>query len=105
MLTSFSSVGLLLVLLVVLVEAQTEEPTPAPNDCDGMEVGDFYFTYVRSLEPNEVTIFPFEDIPGDMKLYLTDNAWTGAEFQSDEGTLEVSRRVENNVGVVHNAVG
>jgi len=62
---------------------------PTVNACDTIEAGDVYFTYVRANNPNEVVLFTFEDIPGEMKLYLTDNAWTGTSFQVDEGTLEV----------------
>ena len=63
--------------------------TPTVNACDTIEAGDVYFTYVQANTPNEVVLFTFEDIPGEIKLYLTDNAWTGTSFQVDEGTLEV----------------
>ena len=67
----------------------TNNTTPTLNACDTIEAGDVYFTYVQANTPNEVVLFTFEDIPGDIKLYLTDNAWTGTSFQVDEGTLEV----------------
>jgi hypothetical protein len=99
MLTSSASFGFLLLLTpswmsmtmtTTMAQTPTVEPTAGPNDCDRMNSGDIYFTYVQSLQPDELVLFPFEDIPGDMQLYLTDNAWTGTGFQSDEGTLEVS---------------
>ncbi len=78
-------------------DENTTAPTPGPNDCDGFLPGDIYFTYVKSLEPDEVVLFPYEDIPGGLKLYLTDNAWTGSGFQTDEGTLEVSKHTPQSV--------
>jgi len=60
--------------------SSTEPPTEVStntteaNECDAIEAGDTYFTYVQSNAPNEVVLFPFEDIPGGIKLYLTDNA-------------------------------
>ena len=76
--------------LLVQAQTNTTAPSPGPNECDQLEAGDVYFTYVRSLDPNSVVMFLLDDIPGNMKLYLTDNAWTGTGFQVDEGTLEVS---------------
>lgn len=72
-----------------LATAQTT-PTPAPNACDEIEAGDISFTYVHARDPDEVILFTFTDIPADLKLYLTDNAWTGDVFQASEGTLEVN---------------
>lgn len=64
-------------------------PTGGPNECNDFEAGDFAFIYVNSVDPgDEVSIFLFNDVPGGMKLYLTDNAWTGSTFLSNEGTLE-----------------
>ena len=69
----------------------TTMPTdpPEPNDCDKIEIGSIYFFFLNSVDPDEVGLFPFEDIPGGLELYLTDNAWTGTDFQNDEGTLQV----------------
>lgn len=64
------------------------------SDCDNLEIGSFYFLSVnlwpigptpKSLfvkDPGrhgEVAIFPFQDIPGGLDLYLTDRAWSHAE--------------------------
>jgi hypothetical protein len=88
-------INIRVVLLFCLLDtvAKAQEPTTTPttiNDCDTIAAGDIYFTFIRSKDPVLLTIFPFEDIPGDIKLYLTDNAWTGSGFQANEGTLEVS---------------
>lgn len=87
---SWLSTWLLLVTLLLGVSLAQQEADPA--ECDAMVAGDIYFTYLRSQQPDELVLFIFEDIPGNMKLYLTDNAWTGTDFQADEGTLEVSRK-------------
>eukprot|EP00934_Nitzschia_sp_Nitz4_P007559 Nitzschia sp. Nitz4//scaffold257_size48314//38237//39084//NITZ4_007095-RA/size48314-snap-gene-0.27-mRNA-1//-1//CDS//3329544466//7549//frame0 len=68
--------------------APSSAPTPGPNACDELAIGDLYFVSISSLNPNYVSIFNFEDIPGGLDLYLTDNAWTGTYFQTNEGTLQ-----------------
>lgn len=61
------------------------------NDCDGLEIGSFYFMsvnlwpvalsaeglYQKSEDRHgQVAIFGFDDIPGGLDLYLTDRAWS-----------------------------
>jgi hypothetical protein len=60
------------------------------NDCDSLEIGSFYFLSVNAWpvavtdegeyvknpgRHGDVAIFPFQDIPGNLDLYLTDRAW------------------------------
>lgn len=77
-----------LVLLSLLYNAAKSEQ-PTLNECDEINAGDIYFSYIASMDPDVVVLFTFEGIPGNIKLYLTDNAWTGSSFQANEGTLEV----------------
>jgi len=81
-------------LMMVLAQSSgqnTTAPTPGPNDCDLFEAGGVYFSYLDARTPNEVQFFTFADIPGTIpNLYLTNNAWTGTDFQVTEGTVEVS---------------
>ena len=64
---------------------------PSGNDCDGLEVGAFYFlsvnawptlmdadgNYLRPTErQGEVVLFGWQDIPPGVDLYLTDRAWS-----------------------------
>ena len=46
-------------------------------------------TGYRSDNPDAVVFVALEDVMGGAKLYLTDNAWTGTEFKTNEGTKEV----------------
>lgn len=88
----------------ILVHAQsatsTDAPTtaPQPNDCDQLQLGDYVFLLVSSFDPfDEVSFFGFENLPGNLSLYLTDNAWTGGDadgggssaFATNEGVLEL----------------
>ena len=88
--SSFLAVAVLLWGVSAQIDDNSTEVPLEPNECDNLVPGNLYFTYLRSAEPDEVVLLPFDDIPGNMTLYLTDNAWTGSSFQSDEGTLEVS---------------
>lgn len=73
------------------------------NDCDTLRIGDFYFLYINAwpsgVQPNgeytrgpgrhgEVAIFGFQDIPGDLDLYLTDRAWSDLNQSFVENTVE-----------------
>ena len=61
------------------------------NDCDSIEIGSFYFLsvnawpignsafglYVKNEDRHgDVSIFGFDDLPGNLDLYLTDRAWS-----------------------------
>ncbi len=62
-----------------------------PNDCDNITLGDFTFLLVSSSDPfDEISIFGFEDLPGNLTLYLTDNAWDGQKFRTNEGVLQLT---------------
>jgi hypothetical protein len=73
----------------ISTNAPTNAPTLLPNDCDNIEIGSIYFYFINSVEPDGVGFFLFDDLPGNLELLLTDNAWNGLEFQNDEGTLSV----------------
>jgi hypothetical protein len=52
-------------------------------------LGNLFFLLVSSSDPfDEVSFFSFDTIPGNMVLYLTDEAWNGTHFQNNEGTLK-----------------
>jgi hypothetical protein len=62
--------------------------------CADLLPGDLYFYMVQSQIPNQVGIVTFVDLPQGLELYLTDNAWNGDGFQTNEGTLKVSTVVK-----------
>ena len=82
--------SLLFLPLPILSSAQvTPSPTNAPNACDGLNAGDIFFTQVRARDPDQVILFFFEDLPGGLTIFLTDNAYNGEGFENTEGILEV----------------
>ncbi|KAG7369396.1 hypothetical protein IV203_032139 [Nitzschia inconspicua] len=98
--TTPSMVLFFLILLVASsIYAQDDEmdvtatPTPSStisslNDCDNLTIGEFTFLLVSSSDPfDEISFFGFQDLPGNLNLYLTDNAWTGDSFATAEGVM------------------
>ena len=79
-----------------------EQPTPSPgpinqnsttttiNSCSELLPGDVQVIAINSDNPDSVTLVTLEALHGGLKLYMTDNAWTGDSFLSNEGTLMVS---------------
>lgn len=72
-------------------------PTPAPtatrNDCGSIDPGDVPVFLVNTDNPDEVVFLPLADIPPDMELFITDQAWNGTHFiegVENEGTSMVS---------------
>eukprot|EP00586_Coscinodiscus_wailesii_P007074 CAMPEP_0172491482 /NCGR_PEP_ID=MMETSP1066-20121228/22324_1 /TAXON_ID=671091 /ORGANISM="Coscinodiscus wailesii, Strain CCMP2513" /LENGTH=497 /DNA_ID=CAMNT_0013260555 /DNA_START=192 /DNA_END=1681 /DNA_ORIENTATION=+ len=74
-------------------------PSPAPTIDDGennegggscvsLGPGDVMLTGVRSSNPDAVAMVALKDLPGGMELYMTDNAWTGSNFKTNEGTVK-----------------
>jgi hypothetical protein len=54
-------------------------------------LGEFLFLLVSASDPfDEVSFFGFEDLPGNLNLYLTDNAWNGNAFESNEGVMSLT---------------
>jgi hypothetical protein len=56
----------------------------------GSLAGGLVFYMVQSQFPNQIGIVTFVDLPKGLELYLTDNAWNGEAFQTNEGTMKVS---------------
>ena len=68
----------------------TEPPTQSPGECQFLNPGDILFNLVNSMDPDTVEFVTLEDLPGGLELYLTDNAWDGSTFLSNEGIVKVS---------------
>jgi hypothetical protein len=61
------------------------------NECDNITLGEFTFLLVSASDPfDEVSFFGFEDLPGNMNLYLTDDAWNGDSFETAEGVMQLT---------------
>lgn len=85
----------ILLLLPSSVFAQDDDtPTATPlanNDCDNLNLGDFTFLLVSASDPfDEISFFGFDSLPGNLDLYLTDNAWNGESFETTEGILQLT---------------
>ena len=60
----------------------SERPNPSPGDV--MVVG------MNSENPDLVALIALESLPGNFEIYLTDNAWTGGSFRTNEGTKKLT---------------
>lgn len=97
------SLSLLLVrMLVVLSFASTfvSSQESSGEDCDNLSIGSFYFININAWSSTtatttatttggrhgEVAIMGFQDIPGNLDLYLTDRAWNNAGTGAGTGT-------------------
>jgi hypothetical protein len=77
---------------------QPTTPSPAPaspmnqtgKSCSDLLPGDVQVVAINSDNPDSVTLVTLETLAGGLKLYMTDNAWTGDSFLSNEGTIMVS---------------
>ena len=45
---------------------------------------------MASDNPDAVVMVAMVDLPEDATLFMTDNAWTGTQFTSNEGVIKVS---------------
>ncbi|CAJ1967984.1 unnamed protein product [Cylindrotheca closterium] len=75
-------------------ELTTSSPTFAPNECDMIAPGDIVFFMVNSDGgPDEVAFWNYEEIPGELELFLTDRPWDGSSFiggaNNEEGTIKL----------------
>lgn len=64
-----------------------------PGMCGGLNAGDVAVITVNSDNPDIVALVALSDLPAGTPLYMTDNAWTGTAFLSNEGILRVSRHL------------
>jgi endonuclease I len=71
-------------------ESVISPTTTAPSSTagtDSLAPGDVMVVAVHSDDPDLVALVALEDVPGNLDLFLTDNAWTGSDFLSNEGTM------------------
>lgn len=85
----------------------TPRPTPAPatateppiatpasptslSVCSQLMAGDVQVVSLSSDNPDSVALVALENLPPGLEIIVTDNAWTGTEFRTNEGSLQVS---------------
>jgi hypothetical protein len=66
----------------------TDAPTPTPNDCDSLSVGDVFVFVVNTVDPDSIGFYTFQTMPAGLDLFLTDNPWNGMEFVEADDTLD-----------------
>lgn len=66
-----------------------QEATPTGGFCNDWSAGDVMVIAVNSDNPDIVALVALSDLSGGTDLYMTDNAWTGTSFRSNEGTVKV----------------
>jgi hypothetical protein len=57
--------------------------------CLDLTAGDVQVIGAHSDNPDEIALVTLEDLPADLELFLTDDAWTGNGFRGSEGTERV----------------
>lgn len=68
-------------------------PTPSPNECSFLEPGDVNVIIFNSDPLDQIVFFTLKDLGASVgSLFVTDRAWDGQDFVTDEGILEVSLR-------------
>ena len=82
-------------------DSSAKSPTPAPvaetgggsisrnGTCMSLSPGAVIVVTMNSDDPDLVALVALENIPGGVNLYMTDNAWTGNSFRTNEGTIMV----------------
>uniref|UniRef100_A0A7S4RXK8 Endonuclease I n=1 Tax=Ditylum brightwellii TaxID=49249 RepID=A0A7S4RXK8_9STRA len=65
-------------------------PSPLLAGCNGLDAGDIMIILVNSDNPDVVALAALSDIPEGIDLYMTDNAWTGSSFRTNEGTKKLT---------------
>jgi len=78
--------------------AQSPDLNTTFNDCDNLTLGNFLFILVSASDPfDELSIFAFENLPPGLELYLTDNAWNGQRFLTNEGVLKLTTPADGGI--------
>ena len=86
--------------------APTSSPTPVSNTtggetpgpgipvsvsgrCSHLSAGDVQILSLSANNPDAIVLVALTDLPAGLELYMTDNSWTGTDFNENEGTMKV----------------
>ena len=58
-----------------------------PSIC--LSAGSLMVTGVNMDDPDAVELVALEDVPAGARIFMTDNAWTGTGFRTNEGTVSL----------------
>jgi endonuclease I len=73
------------------VSSPTSSPATEPStNSTTLSPGDVMVVAVNSDDPDLVALVALEEIRKGVKIYVTDNAWTGTAFRTNEGTLKLT---------------
>jgi hypothetical protein len=64
--------------------------TGVTTACSNLEPGDVQVVAFNADSPDRVMLVALQELSAGLALYVTDNAWTGFSFLSNEGTIKVS---------------
>jgi endonuclease I len=70
----------------------TDPPTASPNECSSLSAGDISALIINSDPVDQIVFFPVSDLSESIgSIFVTDRAWNGTDFVTDEGTIEVRK--------------
>ena len=69
------------------VTSPTTSPPQNDNPCDTYSPGDVMMVAVSSDNPESIALVALENLEEGLELFLTDNAWTGTSFRTNEGSI------------------
>jgi len=72
-----------------VVNPSTQAPADPENRIACAPAGSIMPIGINAQNPDTVAFVALMDIPAGMNIYMTDNAWTGTEFLTNEGTMQL----------------
>jgi endonuclease I len=64
-------------------------PVSVSGRCSDLSAGDVQIVSLSASNPDAIVLVALTDLPAGLELYMTDNSWTGTDFNENEGTMKV----------------